>query len=304
MSMDHLIGQRFNLISKSEIRFVFFPLPWSHLARLTPILFRYVGTLHEINAEQSTIALENVFSFGTEDRQVAKFIPPSQEKYGFIVFRGSDVKDIKIAEEEPAAPSPQQNIPNDPAILVRISSLLCSLRPSQPLKMMKHFGCKLTDLFLMRNLMWILSVAFLLISTHHPSAPYLCITALSIMILTLDVDLRTPLALGLLDLPHKVMTVHFHRRAFLHRHISGATTLLASSAEAMVRRQEALDPALVSVLMALLRRATSAVLQDKAFHLALLALLASTSSLLSAPLASALPSNIPSTASNPPKAIP
>ncbi|KIX99377.1 uncharacterized protein Z520_04953 [Fonsecaea multimorphosa CBS 102226] len=97
MDMDHLIGQRFNLISKSEIR--------------------YVGTLHEINPEQSTIALENVFSFGTEDRKVDKFIPPSQQKYGFIVFRGSDVKDIKIAEDEPSQPSPPQNMPNDPAIL-------------------------------------------------------------------------------------------------------------------------------------------------------------------------------------------
>ncbi|KAJ9604655.1 hypothetical protein H2200_010769 [Cladophialophora chaetospira] len=97
MDMDHLIGQRFNLISKSEIR--------------------YIGTLHEINPEQSTIALENVFSFGTEDRKVEKFIPPSQQKYGFIVFRGSDVKDIKIAEEEPSQPSPPQSIPNDPAIL-------------------------------------------------------------------------------------------------------------------------------------------------------------------------------------------
>ncbi|KIW79420.1 hypothetical protein Z517_06032 [Fonsecaea pedrosoi CBS 271.37] len=97
MDMDHLIGQRFNLISKSEIR--------------------YVGTLHEINPEQSTIALENVFSFGTEDRKVDKFIPPSQQKYGFIVFRGSDVKDIKIAEDEPSQPSPPQSMPNDPAIL-------------------------------------------------------------------------------------------------------------------------------------------------------------------------------------------
>ncbi|OCT45757.1 G2/M phase checkpoint control protein Sum2 [Cladophialophora carrionii] len=97
MDMDHLIGQRFNLISKSEIR--------------------YVGTLHEINPEQSTIALENVFSFGTEDRKVEKFVPPSQQKYGFIVFRGSDVKDIKIAEDEPSQPSPPQSIPNDPAIL-------------------------------------------------------------------------------------------------------------------------------------------------------------------------------------------
>jgi len=62
--------------------------------------------------------LENVFSFGTEDRKVDKFIPPSQQKYGFIVFRGSDVKDIKIADEEQSQPSPPQNMPNDPAILV------------------------------------------------------------------------------------------------------------------------------------------------------------------------------------------
>ncbi|EXJ93537.1 hypothetical protein A1O1_01929 [Capronia coronata CBS 617.96] len=95
--MDHLIGQRFNLISKSEIR--------------------YVGTLHEINPEQSTIALENVYSFGTEDRNAEKFVPPSQQKYGFIVFRGSDVKDIKIAEEEQSQPSPPPSMPNDPAIL-------------------------------------------------------------------------------------------------------------------------------------------------------------------------------------------
>lgn len=36
MSMDHLIGQRFNLISKSEIRFVFFLLPWARLSSSNP----------------------------------------------------------------------------------------------------------------------------------------------------------------------------------------------------------------------------------------------------------------------------
>lgn len=80
--------------------------------------YSYVGTLHEINPEQSTIALENVYSFGTEDRKAEKFIPPSQQKYGFIVFRGSDVKDIKVAEEEQSQSSPPPSMPNDPAILV------------------------------------------------------------------------------------------------------------------------------------------------------------------------------------------
>ncbi|BDD59764.1 hypothetical protein MAP00_004954 [Monascus purpureus] len=100
MDMNHLIGQRFNLISKSDIR--------------------YVGTLHEINPEASTIALENVVSFGTEGRRgnPAEEIPPSASVYEYIVFRGSDVKDISVAEDtkENAQPEPPQ-VPDDPAIL-------------------------------------------------------------------------------------------------------------------------------------------------------------------------------------------
>jgi len=85
-----------------------------------PDLIRYVGTLHEINPEQATIALEDVLSFGTEDRQVDKFIPPSPQKFEYIVFRGSDVKDIKL-NEEPAEPKRQSEPPNDPAILVSLA---------------------------------------------------------------------------------------------------------------------------------------------------------------------------------------
>ncbi|KAI9923613.1 hypothetical protein MW887_008535 [Aspergillus wentii] len=114
MDMNHLIGsvfyaywsepgQRFNLISKSDIR--------------------YVGTLHEINPEASTIALENVVSFGTEGRRgsPAEEIPPSTSVYEYIVFRGSDVKDISVAEEkENTQPEPPQ-VPDDPAILGSMS---------------------------------------------------------------------------------------------------------------------------------------------------------------------------------------
>ncbi|OQE83706.1 hypothetical protein PENNAL_c0031G04925 [Penicillium nalgiovense] len=101
MEMNHLIGQRFNLISKSDIR--------------------YVGTLHEINPEASTIALENVMSFGSEGRRgnPAEEVPPSTSVYEYIVFRGSDVKDISIAGEEQKEPAPQEapRVPEDPAIL-------------------------------------------------------------------------------------------------------------------------------------------------------------------------------------------
>ncbi|KLJ09749.1 hypothetical protein EMPG_14824 [Blastomyces silverae] len=100
MDMNHFIGSRFNLISKSDIR--------------------YVGTLHEINPEDSTIALENVISHGTEGRRgnPAEEIAPSASVYEYIVFRGSDVKDISVAEDqkENQQPEPPQ-VPNDPAIL-------------------------------------------------------------------------------------------------------------------------------------------------------------------------------------------
>ncbi|KPI36709.1 uncharacterized protein AB675_10063 [Cyphellophora attinorum] len=104
MSMDHLIGQRFALTSKMNIR--------------------YVGTLHQINPEQQTIALEDVVSLGSEDRPVEHFVAPSNHRFEYIVFKGTDVKDIKALEEETAKPENQQP-PNDPAILN-------SSRPAQP----------------------------------------------------------------------------------------------------------------------------------------------------------------------------
>lgn len=79
----------------------------------------YVGTLHEINPEASTIALENVMSHGTEGRRgnPAEEIPASTSVYEYIVFRGSDVKDISVAEEK-NEPEPQRpQVPDDPAIL-------------------------------------------------------------------------------------------------------------------------------------------------------------------------------------------
>ncbi|KAJ5731862.1 Lsm14 N-terminal [Penicillium malachiteum] len=84
MDMNHLIGQRFNLISKSDIR--------------------YVGTLHEINPEASTIALENVMSYGTEGRRGdGTDVPPP-------------TLSTKEEKKEAAQPEPPR-VPDDPAIL-------------------------------------------------------------------------------------------------------------------------------------------------------------------------------------------
>ncbi|KAI9742439.1 MAG: hypothetical protein M1818_003973 [Claussenomyces sp. TS43310] len=98
----------------------------------------YVGTLHEIDSNSSTVALENVTSFGTEGRKEnsEEEIPPSDSVYEYIVFRGSDVKDLRIEE----APAPKENkppqVPNDPAILGSGSrpaqSQPAPRRPNQP----------------------------------------------------------------------------------------------------------------------------------------------------------------------------
>ena len=83
-------------------------------------LLSYVGTLHEINSETSTVALEQVVSFGTEGRRgnPDDEIAPADNIYEYIVFRGSDVKDLRI-EEAPAKENvpPQPRVPDDPAIL-------------------------------------------------------------------------------------------------------------------------------------------------------------------------------------------
>ncbi|KAI1433443.1 Scd6-like Sm domain-containing protein [Xylaria sp. CBS 124048] len=98
--MSEFLGARISLISKSDIR--------------------YSGILHEINSEESTVSLENVKSYGTEGRRgnPADEVAASEQIYEYIVFRGSDVKDLRI-EEPPSAPKENQppSVPDDPAIV-------------------------------------------------------------------------------------------------------------------------------------------------------------------------------------------
>ncbi|KAF4499990.1 sum2 [Fusarium agapanthi] len=90
---------RISLISKSDIR--------------------YVGTLHEINSDESTVSLENVRSFGTEGRKgrPGEEIAPSDQVYEYIVFRGSDVKDLRIEDHPNIKENKPPAVPDDPAIV-------------------------------------------------------------------------------------------------------------------------------------------------------------------------------------------
>eukprot|EP00096_Caligus_rogercresseyi_P016776 TRINITY_DN970_c0_g1_i1.p1 TRINITY_DN970_c0_g1~~TRINITY_DN970_c0_g1_i1.p1 ORF type:complete len:530 (-),score=140.08 TRINITY_DN970_c0_g1_i1:604-2193(-) len=91
------LGSKISLTSKSEIR--------------------YEGILYTIDTKESTVALAKVRSFGTEDRPTDRPVAPRDEVYEYIIFRGSDIKDIRVCGPPKPQPTLQGGLPNDPAIL-------------------------------------------------------------------------------------------------------------------------------------------------------------------------------------------
>jgi len=55
-------------------------------------------------------SLFTVRSFGTEDRETQLPVAPQNQVYEYILFRGSDIKDIRVVNNV-------SSIPNDPAIV-------------------------------------------------------------------------------------------------------------------------------------------------------------------------------------------
>ncbi|GMI03594.1 hypothetical protein TrVE_jg12055 [Triparma verrucosa] len=101
MSNNPLIGNRISLISKKNIR--------------------YEGILYTINQSDSTVALKDVKSFGTEGRcepgQTA--VKANDAVHEYLLFRGQDIKDLHVHDSNTVPPPPPKADPaaDDPAIM-------------------------------------------------------------------------------------------------------------------------------------------------------------------------------------------
>ncbi|KAF7991057.1 hypothetical protein HCN44_002619 [Aphidius gifuensis] len=83
---------------------------------------RYQGTLVAFDAQKNTIALMNVLSFGTENRDTQFPVVPQNQVYEYILFRASDIRDIRVMTVQ-QAPIGQQTYQMMPGMAGPASSI-------------------------------------------------------------------------------------------------------------------------------------------------------------------------------------
>lgn len=112
-SADPYIGSHISLTSKSEIR--------------------YEGRLYTVDTENSNIALQDVRSFGTEGRKKdGPQIPASDKIYDYIIFRGSDIKDLQVKSSPPIQSAPAHPHHNPAVMSLQAAPITSSFPPVAP----------------------------------------------------------------------------------------------------------------------------------------------------------------------------
>eukprot|EP01122_Echinamoeba_exundans_P003085 TRINITY_DN1323_c0_g1_i3.p1 TRINITY_DN1323_c0_g1~~TRINITY_DN1323_c0_g1_i3.p1 ORF type:complete len:562 (+),score=217.84 TRINITY_DN1323_c0_g1_i3:273-1958(+) len=104
------------------------PVPYigSRITLITNKNIRYEGILVHIDPNESTVALNQVRAFGTEDRVPVDGVPvaATNEIYDYIIFRSSDIKDLTVSELPGSSPAASnQRAPSDPAIVQQPAGL-------------------------------------------------------------------------------------------------------------------------------------------------------------------------------------
>ena len=75
---------------------------------------RYTGTLIMIDSQNQTLTLQSVKSFGSEGRRgQGKEVPPSEDIYEYIIFKGTDLKEFNVIK----VPDKDAKAFQDPAII-------------------------------------------------------------------------------------------------------------------------------------------------------------------------------------------
>ena len=73
-----------------------------------------------------------VRSYGTEDRPTDRPVAPRDETYEYIIFRGADIKDIRVCQPPKPQPTLEGGLPNDPAIVQHSGGPPLGVFASQP----------------------------------------------------------------------------------------------------------------------------------------------------------------------------
>ena len=136
------LGSKISLIPKSEIRYegILYTIDTkestvalakgkgkfsSHSQKkiiFTYIFLPFVWLYDSFFASQCTILIQKyrfvlVRSYGTEDRPTDRPVAPRDETYEYIIFRGADIKDIRVCQPPKPRPTLEGGLPNDPAIV-------------------------------------------------------------------------------------------------------------------------------------------------------------------------------------------